>query len=252
MIVVSGVIGGGIFFTPSPSRGIGQPRLDPGRMDGRRVDRVCGRADLCRACDPFPASRRSLRLHTRSLRSAVGVSVRLDAAADHCDGRTCIARPRLWRLPRRLFPAFACRSSKFVGVAIIVGLSTLNVLGVKPGTRTTTLLTVIKVATIALMIGLGLFMAPCTPPTVAIDMPTWARAGCLWCCARAGAVQLRRLAAAQLCGRGSRTPNAASRRRWRWAWRWSRWSTSASTWSTCVRWDRREWRARRRWRGTPP
>jgi basic amino acid/polyamine antiporter, APA family len=43
-----------------------------------------------------------------------------------------------------------------VGVLIIVALSLLNIIGVKPGARTTTLLTVVKVAAIALLIGAGL------------------------------------------------------------------------------------------------
>jgi APA family basic amino acid/polyamine antiporter len=51
-------------------------------------------------------------------------------------------------------------AQKLVGVAIIVALSALNVLGVKPGTRTTNVLTVIKVAAFAVMIGFGLFATP--------------------------------------------------------------------------------------------
>ncbi len=57
---------------------------------------------------------------------------------------------------------------KAVGVLIIIGFSALNIFGVKPGARTTTMLTVVKVAALVLMIGLGLFMHPRTaPPTIA-------------------------------------------------------------------------------------
>jgi basic amino acid/polyamine antiporter, APA family len=62
-------------------------------------------------------------------------------------------------------------AQKLVGVLIIVGFSALNVLGVKPGARTTTLLTVVKVAALVLFIGLGLFMHPRTPPAAALALP---------------------------------------------------------------------------------
>jgi APA family basic amino acid/polyamine antiporter len=62
-------------------------------------------------------------------------------------------------------------AQKIAGVLIIIAFSALNVLGVKPGARTTTLLTVIKVAAIVLFIGLGLVMEPRQPPTATIDLP---------------------------------------------------------------------------------
>src|SRR6185295_18748055 len=57
-------------------------------------------------------------------------------------------------------------AQKLVGCAVIAALSGLNILGVKPGGRTVTLLTIVKIGALALLIGAGMFVAFEAPPSV--------------------------------------------------------------------------------------
>ncbi len=58
-------------------------------------------------------------------------------------------------------------AQKLIGVLIIVALSAINVLGVKPGAKTTTVLTIIKVAAFFLLIAIGLLVEPRAQPASA-------------------------------------------------------------------------------------
>jgi APA family basic amino acid/polyamine antiporter len=60
--------------------------------------------------------------------------------------------------------------TKAVAVGVIVLLSAVNYLGVRPGSRLQTALTVVKVAAIALMIGVGFALAEGAPPTPAVAL----------------------------------------------------------------------------------
>ena len=62
------------------------------------------------------------------------------------------------------------------GAATIIILSIINVLGVKPGTRTTTLLTIVKVAGLGILVVWGL-VVPHTPTAAAPSMNTGLLAG---------------------------------------------------------------------------
>ena len=63
------------------------------------------------------------------------------------------------------FIPMSAMGQRWFGAATIIALSIINILGVKPGTRTTTLLTVIKVAGLAILVvwGLAVPHAPVEP-----------------------------------------------------------------------------------------
>lgn len=62
------------------------------------------------------------------------------------------------------FVTLGALGTRLVAVAAIVVLSAVNYLGVEPGSRLQTALTVLKVAAVALIIVLGFALAPATPP----------------------------------------------------------------------------------------
>ena len=171
MIVVSGVIGGGIFFTPSAVAGhLPNPAWIIAVWLVGALIAYAGALTFAELVTRFPQAGG----HYVYIRQGFGP---LWAFLYGWMLLLIIATGALASLAlafggylAAFFP-LSVAAQKIVGVLIIIGFSALNILGVKPGARTTTILTVIKVAAIALMIGLGLFMEPRTPPTATIDMP---------------------------------------------------------------------------------
>jgi basic amino acid/polyamine antiporter, APA family len=171
MIVVSGVIGGGIFFTPSAVAGhLPHPAWIIAVWLVGALIAYAGALTFAELVTRFPQAGG----HYVYIREGFGP---LWAFLYGWMLLLIIATGALASLAlafggylASFFP-LSPAAQKLVGVLIIIALSGLNVLGVKPGARTTTLLTVIKVAAIALFIGLGLFMEPRTPPTTTIDLP---------------------------------------------------------------------------------
>jgi APA family basic amino acid/polyamine antiporter len=171
MIVVSGVIGGGIFFTPSAVAGhLPNPAWIIAVWLVGALIAYAGALTFAELVTRFPQAGG----HYVYIRQGFGP---LWAFLYGWMLLLIIATGALASLAlafggylAAFFP-LSVAAQKIVGVLIIIGFSALNILGVKPGARTTTILTVVKVAAIALMIGLGLFMEPRTPPTATIDMP---------------------------------------------------------------------------------
>jgi APA family basic amino acid/polyamine antiporter len=64
------------------------------------------------------------------------------------------------------FVSISPLAQKLVGCATIAALSVLNILGVKPGGRVVTLLTIVKIGALALLIGAGLLVSFTAPPGV--------------------------------------------------------------------------------------
>jgi APA family basic amino acid/polyamine antiporter len=166
MIVVSGIVGGGIFFTPSE------------------------------VATKLPSSAAILGVWAvGGIIALAGAFTFAELAARHPDagGHYVYIRNAFGRLPAFLFGwmifliistgalaslvlAFAGYLSQFVdisplaqklvGCATIAALSVLNILGVKPGGRTVTLLTIVKIGALALLIGAGLLVSFTAPPSV--------------------------------------------------------------------------------------
>jgi APA family basic amino acid/polyamine antiporter len=157
MIVVSGVIGGGIFFTPAavasklPHAGWIMAVWTLGALIS-----YAGALTYAELASRYP----SAGGHYVYIREAFG---RLWAFLYGWMLLAIIATGALASLALA-FAGYLARfidlsdiEQKMVGVLLIVALSVVNWFGVKPGARTNTVLTTIKVAAFAALIAIGLF-----------------------------------------------------------------------------------------------
>jgi APA family basic amino acid/polyamine antiporter len=140
MIVVSGVIGGGIFFTPA----VVAQQLPDGRLI-LAVWAVQAGGHYVYIRESFGSLPAFLYGWMLLLIIATGALASLALAFAGYLAAFLPLSP--W-------------AQKLAAMAIVVALSALNLLGLKPGTRTTTVLTVVKVGAFAAMIGLGLVVEP--------------------------------------------------------------------------------------------
>ena len=158
MIVVSGIVGGGIFFTPAtvahhlPFAGWVLAAWGAGA-----VIAYAGALTFSELGARYPEAGG----HYVYIRNAFG---RLPAFLYGWMLLLIIATGALASLALAFagyvsgFVPLSPFAQRLVGVAIIVALSLLNVLGVKPGARTTTALTIVKVTALLVLIGAGLFV----------------------------------------------------------------------------------------------
>ena len=103
LLVVGGIIGSGIFFTPAETaRALPTSRLGARRLGARRSRRARRRADVRRARRDDARSGRRLRVRARGVRPAPRVSARLDDAADDCERRDRRGRDGIRGLSRAL------------------------------------------------------------------------------------------------------------------------------------------------------
>ena len=172
MIVVSGVIGGGIFFTPAV---VAQRLPDPRLILTVWVVGACiawaGALTFSELAVRFPRAGG----HYVYIREAFGS---LPAFLYGWMVLLIIATGALASLALAFagylaaFVPLSPLAQKLVSMLMIVLLSGINVFGLKPGTRTTTVLTIIKIAAFAAMIGLGLLAEPRIAPVVAPALET--------------------------------------------------------------------------------
>lgn len=162
MIVISGIIGGGIFFTPAtvaqhlPSG----PWIIAAWTAGAIVA-YAGALTFAELAARFPQAGG----HYVYIRNAFGL---LPAFLYGWMLLLIIATGALASLAlafAHYVAAFIPMSDigqRVLGASMIAILSVINILGVKPGTRTTTALTVVKVLAIGLLIAVGLAVRPTT------------------------------------------------------------------------------------------
>lgn len=160
MIVVSGVIGGGIFFTPAavaahlPHAGWIMAVWATGALIS-----YAGALTYAELAARYP----SAGGHYVYIREAFG---RLWAFLYGWMLLAIIATGALASLALAFagylssYIELTAAAQKLVAVLLIVGLSIVNWLGVKPGTRVTTALTLIKITAFVVLIGIGLFAEP--------------------------------------------------------------------------------------------
>jgi APA family basic amino acid/polyamine antiporter len=160
MIVVSGVIGGGIFFTPAVvAQHLPDPRLILMVWVVGALIAWAGALTFAELAGRFPRAGG----HYVYIREAFGG---LPAFLYGWMLLLIIATGALASLALAFagylaaFIPLSPAAQKLAALVMIVLLSALNVLGLKPGTRTTTVLTIIKIAAFATMIGLGLLVEP--------------------------------------------------------------------------------------------
>lgn len=160
MIVVSGVIGGGIFFTPAVvARQLPDAQWILAVWVVGAFIALAGALTFAELTARFPQAGG----HYVYIREAFG---RLPAFLYGWMLLLIIATGALASLALAFagylaaFIPLSPVAQKLIAVLIIAVLSGLNLLGLKPGTRTTTALTVIKVAAFAVMIGMGLLVEP--------------------------------------------------------------------------------------------
>jgi APA family basic amino acid/polyamine antiporter len=164
MIVVSGIVGGGIFFTPSqvarqlPSSGW--------------ILAVWGFGGIIALAGAFTFAELGARKpdaggHYVYIRDAFG---RLPAFLYAWMLFLIISTGALASLAlafagylSAFFP-IGPAAQKLIGAITIAALSILNIIGLKPGSRTVTLLTIVKIAALALLIGAGLLVSFHTQP----------------------------------------------------------------------------------------
>lgn len=163
MIVVSGVIGGGIFFTPAAlAKGLPQAGWIMAVWVFGALISYAGALTYAELASRYPAAGG----HYVYIREAFG---RLWAFLYGWMLLLIIATGALASLALALagyvarYWPMGTAAQKLVAVGVIVILSIVNWLGVKPGARTTTALTIIKVGAFALLIAVGLF-APAPQP----------------------------------------------------------------------------------------
>jgi APA family basic amino acid/polyamine antiporter len=176
MIVVSGIIGGGIFFTPAT---VAQHLPHAGWIIGvwiaGAVVAFAGALTFAELGSRFPHAGG----HYIYIRDAFGG---LPAFLYGWMLLLIIATGALASLALAFagyVDAFIPMSSlqqRIFGASTIVVLSIINIVGVKPGTRTTTLLTIVKVAGLAVLIVWGL-LAPHTRPPSELAVSTSLLAG---------------------------------------------------------------------------
>lgn len=157
MIVISGIIGGGIFFTPAT---VAQ-HLPDGvwiilAWSMGAVIAFAGALTFAELASRFPEAGG----HYIYIRDAFGsmpaflygwMLLLIIATGALASLALAFAHYVAAFLPMGDF------AQRIFGACTIIGLSVLNVLGVKPGTRATNVLTAIKVTALALLIGAGLF-----------------------------------------------------------------------------------------------
>ncbi|MGH7469264.1 MAG: APC family permease [Longimicrobiales bacterium] len=158
MIVISGVIGGGIFFTPA----VVAQHLPDGRWILAvwvlgAVIAIAGALTFAELAARYPQAGG----HYVYIREAFGS---LPAFLYGWMLLLIIATGALASLALAFagyvasFVPLSPLLQKLVAVVIVVLLSALNLLGLKPGTRANTTLTIIKVGAFAAMIGMGLLV----------------------------------------------------------------------------------------------
>jgi len=171
MIVVSGVIGGGIFFTPAvvAQRLPSAPLILLAWAVGALIS-YAGALTYAELAARYPEAGG----HYAYIRNAFG---RLWGFLYGWMLLLIIATGALASLALAFagylsaYIPLSPMQQKLTAILLIAALSVVNVFGVKPGARTTTLLTVIKVLAFALLIAVGLFVAPSQPPSFVVDAP---------------------------------------------------------------------------------
>lgn len=171
MIVVSGVIGGGIFFTPAvvAQRLPSAPLILAAWAMGALIS-YAGALTYAELAARYPEAGG----HYAYIRNAFG---RLWGFLYGWMLLLIIATGALASLALAFagylsaYVPLTVMQQKLVAIFLIIALSVINVFGVKPGARTTTILTVIKVASFALLIVLGLVVTPSQPPSFAVEAP---------------------------------------------------------------------------------
>ena len=166
MIVVSGIIGGGIFFTPAT---VAQHLTQPGWIIGvwmvGAIVAFAGALTFAELGSRFPHAGG----HYIYIRDAFGG---LPAFLYGWMLLLIIATGALASLALAFagyvnaFLPMSPLQQRLFGAATIVMLSVVNILGVKPGTRTTTMLTVIKVLALGVLIVYGLAVPHARPVSV--------------------------------------------------------------------------------------
>lgn len=170
--MISGIIGGGIFFTPAS---VAQ-HLPDGKWIiiawcAGAVVAFAGALTFAELGSRFPQAGG----HYVYIRDAFG---RLPAFLYGWMLLLIIATGALASLALAFagyvsaFLPMTAMQQRWFAVAVILLLSVINILGVKPGARTTTLLTIIKVAGLGIVIVGGLFMPFSGPPALAELSPS--------------------------------------------------------------------------------
>jgi APA family basic amino acid/polyamine antiporter len=160
MIVISGVIGGGIFFTPAVvAQQLPSANWILAVWTLGAIIAFAGALTFAELAGRFPEAGG----HYVYIREGFGS---LPAFLYGWMLLLIIATGALASLALAFagyvaaFVPMSATTQKVLAVFIIIVLSGLNLLGLKPGTRTTTVLTVIKVAAFLAMIGVGLLVEP--------------------------------------------------------------------------------------------
>jgi basic amino acid/polyamine antiporter, APA family len=160
MIVVSGVIGGGIFFTPSAvARHLPVPHWILAVWIAGALIAFAGALTFAELAARYPQAGG----HYVYIREGFGG---LWAFLYGWMLLLIIATGALASLALAFagylnaFIPLSPLLQKTIGIFIIAILSAINILGVKPGAKTTTALTIVKVSAFFLLIGVGLFVEP--------------------------------------------------------------------------------------------
>src|SRR5688572_11831140 len=160
MIVISGIIGGGIFFTPAVvAQHLPSAEWIIAAWLAGAVVAFAGALTFAELASRFPEAGG----HYVYIREAFGG---LWAFLYGWMLLLIIATGALASLALAFagylggFFSLSPFAQKGAAILIIIALSAINIIGVKPGTRTTNALTVIKVAAFAAIIGFGLLAEP--------------------------------------------------------------------------------------------
>jgi basic amino acid/polyamine antiporter, APA family len=159
MIVVSGIVGGGIFFTPS--------QVARQLPSSAWIVAVWAFGGIIALAGAFTFAELGARKpdaggHYVYIRDAFG---RLPAFLYAWMLFLIISTGALASLALAFagylsaFIPIGPTAQKLIGAATIALLSLLNIIGLKPGSRTVTMLTIVKIAALALLIGAGLLVS---------------------------------------------------------------------------------------------
>jgi basic amino acid/polyamine antiporter, APA family len=163
MIVVSGVIGGGIFFTPAV---VAQQLADTNWILAvwtlGALIAFAGALTFAELAGRFPEAGGHYVYIREGFGPLPGFLYGWMLLLIIATGALASLALAFAGYVAAFFPMSA-GSQKLLAILIIILLSGLNLLGLKPGTRTTTFLTVIKVAAFLGMIGVGLLVEPRGP-----------------------------------------------------------------------------------------
>lgn len=170
MIVISGIIGGGIFFTPATvAQHLPHGSWIIAAWVAGAIVAYAGALTFAELAARFPQAGG----HYVYIRNAFGL---LPAFLYGWMLLLIIATGALASLALAFahyasaFVPMSDVAQRFLGASMIAILSAINVLGVKPGTRTTTVLTIIKILAIGMLIVAGLTV-PHTAPLEATVRP---------------------------------------------------------------------------------